>query len=426
MHHFRMAALVLLSIAAACSETSEPSPPTFQVAPMQQWSGGNVTIRSGLFDRSGALPTITAEGVAMILIREDDTTVTATLPALPSMDATIQVSDGGKQYTLGVIHVSGFRTRNFATPGFIWDPLIDTAANGAPVAISSTFNQPAQGSISIVDLRTAQTAVETGVQAPWLDYAHGVGGSYQSGHLILRDSTGELGDWQVRPTLAHSDTVPAVIFSRTAHRLANQVWLFASNHETWVRRSGAPDIMARQEDPWGIALSQAADRAVMNSFFTVLGGSPVFQMSTGDTVYRLPVGPRGAAFTSDGSTLFVVGEALPPGGKILKVNAATGAILASGGPPVAVSMAGLVLSADESRIFVGAMTDSIPEVLVFDASNLNLVGHLAATPGTACSSCGSNLLFQAALAMDEATGTLFVVSQGEPALIWEFDLLPSP
>ncbi len=387
---------------------------------------GNLTIRSGLFDRSGALPTIMAEGIAMTLIRQDDTTVTATLPALPSVDATIQVSDGGKQYTLGVIHVSGFRTRNFATPGFLWEPLIDTAANGAPVAISSTFNQPTQGSISLVDLRTAETAVETGVQAPWLGNTHGVGASYQSGHLILRDSTGALGDWQVWPTLAYSDTVPAVIFSRTAHRLANQVWLFSSNHQTTVRRSGAPDIVVSQEDPWGIALSQAADRAVMNSSFTAVGGAPVFQMSTGDTVYRLPVGPHGSAFTSDGSTLFVVGEALPPGGKILKVNAATGAILASGGPPVAVSMAGLVLSADESRIFVGAMTDSIPEVLVFDASNLNLVGHLAATPATACSSCGANHLFQAGLALDEVTGTLFVVSQGEPAPIWEFDLLPAP
>ena len=416
--------MLLAAVLAGCS--SEPSPPTFVVSPSQQWSGGELTIRSDAFRGRNFPPGITAGGIFMGVFLVNDTTVVAYLPpGLPTGSVPLVLHDGSSTFELGSVDVFGFRARTQASPGFLWEPLIHTAANGAPVAVAGLFTQPAQGSIGIVDLRTAQTAVETGVQPPQWANAHGVGASFQSGHLILRDSTGTLGDWQVRPTLVYADTVPTVAFSRQVARLADQVWVFTSNHTTTVRRSGAPDILVQQEDPWGFHLSAAADRALMNSGLTVAGGSPVFRMSTGDTVFRLPIGVRGAAFSQDGQTLFVVGENGINPDEILAVSAATGAVIGNANLSTNLLKAsGLALSADGSHIFVGAMKDSIPQVLVFDAGSLNQIGHLAATTATACSSCGANLLFQAALAVDDATGTVFLVSQGEPALIWEFDALP--
>jgi hypothetical protein len=56
---------------------------------------------------------------------------------------------------------------------------------------------------------------------------------------------------------------------------------------------------------------------------------------------------------------------------------------------------------------------------------MNYVGRMSAPVTAGCTACGQgNLLFQAALTVDDATGTVFLISHGDPALIWEFDMLP--
>ena len=107
------------------------------------------------------------------------------------------------------------------------------------------------------------------------------------------------------------------------------------------------------------------------------------------------------------------------------MDAATGTFLDSKALGFGLTASGVALSSTGEYAFVGAMVDSVPEFVVFAVSDtLNYLGRMSAPVNRACSSCGPNLLFQAGLAVDDATGTVFLVSQGEPALIWEFDLLP--
>jgi hypothetical protein len=420
------ASILLAAVLAGCS-SSEPNPPSFAVSPSQQWSGGTLTVRSSLFSGGAALPTVTAAGVVMAVARVNDTTITATLPSdLPTQSAPITIVVGSKHYEVGPVDVIGFRFRTQATPGFLWEPLIRTSPSG-PVAVAGLYTQPAGGAISIVDLRTGVTQVETGVQPPQWASAHGVGASFQPGHLILRDSTGALGDWQFQPTLTYADTVPSVIFSRQVARLADQVWLFSSNHMSTVRRSGASDILVSQEDPWDLHLSPAADRALQNSWVTSIGGTPVFQLSTGDTVFRLGIGVHGAAFSADGTKLFVAGLGNSTAYGLWILDAATGTPLHQISLPFSANstrLAGVGINSSETTLFVGALEDSVPEVLVYDAGTLDFLGRMAASSSTACVSCLLMLPDGGILTVDDSTGTIFLVVQGEPALIWQFDLLP--
>jgi outer membrane protein assembly factor BamB len=232
-------------------------------------------------------------------------------------------------------------------------------------------------------------------------------------------------EWQFDPVLSFADTVPNVAFSRSVARLSAGVWLFTSNHTTVVRRAGGPDILVPIEEPWGFHLSAAADRAILNSVLTA-DGTPVLQMSTGDTLFRLPpITLSGAAFNAGGSMLFALGDDGTGGERLWAFDAATGAVRDSEPIPAGFTGSGVALS-DYGHAFVGAMADSVPHVIVFATAGdtLSFQGIMGAPASSACSSCGSNLLFQAAILADNVTPTLFLVSQGEPALIWEFDLLP--
>ena len=56
---------------------------------------------------------------------------------------------------------------------------------------------------------------------------------------------------------------------------------------------------------------------------------------------------------------------------------------------------------------------------------MSYVGRMSAPVTAGCTLCAQgNLLSQAALTVDDATGTVFLISHGDPALIWEFDMLP--
>ncbi len=420
---------IAIPVVAACSDPPErPNDPAeFSISPARQWSGGAITIRSSLFTGRADLPAILVDGLDATVNRIDDSTVGVTLPILPSQTgAPVKVVEGATAYNVGTIVITGFRSRAGATPGFLWEP-VGVQEAGGPAVVGGTFSQPGTGGITLVDLRTGQSRIETGVAPAYWSSGHGAGVSYQPGHLILRDSSGAVGDWQVTPTLAHVDTIPAVTFSRSVARLSPDVWLFTSNHTTMVRRTGNPDISVPMEDPFGFHLSSAADRAVLSTS-QALGGVPVFAMSTGDTLFRLSLpGLAGAAFRSDGGRLFLTAGSGGPATEVQLVNAATGALIDSKPVPPGFEAFGVALSAAGDRLFVAMMADSVPHLAVYatDGDSLAQVGMLGATDATACSSCGSNMLYQALLVLDEATGTIFLASQGEPALIWAFDILPA-
>jgi DNA-binding beta-propeller fold protein YncE len=146
-------------------------------------------------------------------------------------------------------------------------------------------------------------------------------------------------------------------------------------------------------------------------------------MSTGDTLYRLPMPSLGgAAFTSDGATLYVASGQYPNNEQILSVNAATGAVTAQGSLPAGLDANDIALDATASHLFVAVRHDDVPEVLVYDTGSLSLVGRLTGLPDAMCLYPG----YDVAIAVDDGSSTVFVVNgtNSISTCIWEFDMVP--
>ncbi|MEO8295880.1 MAG: hypothetical protein ABI613_10235 [Gemmatimonadota bacterium] len=421
-NHFR--SWFALILVAGCRDGSGPGNPDFLVTPGSQWSGGTIQVQSHLFVGLPTLPTISAGGLSMSVTRSDDSTLSAVLPILPSGNAAIEVDAGSDHFNLGNVQIAGFRRRVSASSGFAFEPVIATFAPAAgPVAVAGIF--PPDGSLGLVDLRTAVVSVVSGVEPPDFVNGHGAGVSFTPRNFILRDSTGALGEWQVYPTLAYVDTTPDLALTRQIAHLHDQVWIVTHTHLTDLLRPGQPDSSIQIEDPWRISLFPAADRAVINGGY--IGRAPVFEMSTGNVAYTIPIDAiAGAASTSNGSRLFVVGDSVGET-QVRMLDASTGSVIQKLAVVSGDFVSGLALSANGLQLFMGTLVDSLPGVIVFDvgANSLTLAGRLIAATDAACPA-NCNALVDAAVVEDAGSGTIFLVSLGDPGLIWEFDLRAFP
>jgi hypothetical protein len=322
------------------------------------------------------------------------------------------------------VTVAGFRRRRNVSPGFVGEPVLGTFAGG-PYLIAGQYAQHSGGSITVVDIGQAAQRVEIGVQQPDASRGHGVGVSYNPFNVILRDSTGALGEWQVFPTLAWVDTVATYpFFTRSMARLSSTVWLVTENHQTQILRSTAPDIQVQIEDPFRFHLSTALDRAILSAGYQE--GAVVFAMSTGDTVYRLPFNfVGGAAFDETGGILYVLarqGFAFD-NPVLLAVDAGTGSVRNQLALPHNLETGWLVFRPGTPGIILVGVTDNgVQGLLIVDAEGFQIAGRLLVPGSVACTDINCSL-FSSTLAADNRTAWL--VSPGEPALIWEFDLLPA-
>ena len=412
----------LASLLGGCSDAADPAPPPpeFAVSPAAQWAGGTVLVRSRFFDGLDSLPPVTAAGVEMATVRVDDSTVAATLPTLSTQSAAVEVIDGTTHYPVGAVGVVGFRTHWIANPVAFGNPVL-IKATGGPLGFAGLWPQPSGGAVGIVALDQQRVILAPGVQPVDVNALRGVGVTYDSSRYILRDGAGTIAEWRLIPGPTLVDTVPSFLQSplaRTIIRLSEGVWLNTHNHVTDVIRSGAPTISIQIEDPWAYTLSVPADRAVVSGAYG--GAAMVFRMSTGDTLYRIPITTvGGAAFTSDGSTLYAISGSFSGTEQILVVNAGTGVVTDQAETPPGSFVLGLALAAAESRILIAVQNGAVPEILIYDIGSMNLVGHLVAPDST-----GGNIpgWLDAAIVADDVTSVIYVMGAG--GNIWEFDMLP--
>ncbi len=83
---------------------------------------------------------------------------------------------------------------------------------------------------------------------------------------------------------------------------------------------------------------------------------------------------------------------------------------------------GLALATNETRILVLGQVGEVPEILVYDAATMTLVGRLLAPSTAGCDCIG---WLDAALIAGHAPETIYVMGYGGNAtVIWEFDMLP--
>lgn len=402
----------------ACSDASEPTPPMpeFAVSPARQWAGGTVLVRSQFFSGLDSLPPVTAAGVEMLTTRVDDSTVSATLPSLPTQTAAVEVLEGSTRYLVDSVRIVGFRAYWVTSPTVFGNPVLIRSTGGA-FGVAGVYPQPPGAAVGLVALEPRHVILEPGVRPVDATSLRAVGVTFDSSRYILRDSAGMIAEWQLIPGPLLVDTVPSFLqsaFARIIVRLSEGVWLNTHNHSTDVIRPGLPTFAVQIEDPHHFTLSKAADRAIANGGYAS-PGALVFQMSTGDTLYRVPAGRvSGAAFTADGGTLYVGTN------EIVVVRASDGTVLNQTPRPVEVwEILGLALARSDSRLLMAVQEGSAPTILVYDASTLELLGRLEA-PIEAASNVGGWL--DADIIADDATSTAYVMGAG--GYIWEFDLLP--
>ena len=411
---------------AACNDPPQgPSPvPDFRVTPAQQWSGGEVTIVSALFHDGQTLPNVSVGGVPVSVTRQDDSTVSVLLPVLSSGVAPIIVKDGKRSYDIGAVEIAGYTGRHYGSPGLNGQLVIAQGGLG-PVVLGDIPNFPQPPAIAEFDPATQLVIARSGVSSP-SDFVYGIGLTEDPDVYILRDSTGLVGLWRLWPTLAFVDTALSGFkgqFLRQIARFSQDVWLTTGSHDLTVT-TNSTSYYLQAEGISHVYLSPRGDRATIG-VNKVIAGVPVFDMATGDTAYRLPILSVGAAqFSADGSRLYAV-ENFAGGTSplhLLTVDATSGTTLNETALPGNAGAMGLALNRSETQIFVGAMVDTLPAVLVYDATSFNLLGTLQATAADHCT-CSSSLVIPMILMADDGAGKLYVVGVGAPAPVWSFDIL---
>jgi hypothetical protein len=292
--------------------------------PDSQWSGGVVSIRSASFVGRASLPTVLVGGTEAVATRADDSTLSVRLPVLPTQSATLAVLDGLAGYQVGTVQIRGLRTTDY--PSFSSVPLWGTPTfvrvGAAPFAIGAAF-QPGgpEGTLGLLSPRTGQISTYPGLR--YFRFDVGPGQSYVTGNLILHDAAGNAGEWRVLPDTAFVAAAPNPPGVWSTIRLSPTTWLHADKQKVVVQRDGLPDVAIPTGQAVNSYLSAPTDRALL----TATQGSPVFAMSTGEVAYSLVVAPaRSAAFTDDGTALFVSGDSARSAPVLQRIDPVSGAV----------------------------------------------------------------------------------------------------
>lgn len=419
----RAAMPVAIGFILACA--SDPSSPPdhtgpITIAPLTQWSGGTVTATSDqLLDFPGT-PVITGGTDTLAFTQADDTTITITLPSVPSgLVELVLHGTGSDSLVLGEVEVVGFSGVHLAeravggdaTP---WPSMHPTGILGIDINENVAFLDATTGAVTTFGVHTP----------PNLFYAPGT--SYRPDIIVnLASPTGGVVIWKL--DMAGSaivlDSIPLGYGDRKLFELAPSTWLQTNHHGIWIYKSvdnGATYTYPYREDDgdeeaWAVVYSPDRKFGVVLSLGTD-SGAPVFDLTTGGLIYRVPsiLRPRGAAFTDDGE-LYLSGSDRQTG-SILRLDAATGNVIDSVGIGKGESDA-LAWDSQTDWIF---LMNAHHELRIYDRS-LKPVATLQVPEGVAlCTGC-----FHAFIIPDAGHRKVRVIWEVEPT-ITTFDLLPTP
>jgi DNA-binding beta-propeller fold protein YncE len=272
--------------------------------------------------------------------------------------------------------------------------------------------------------------LETGSQRayPGFDnWAFRLGPSYRGDHVVvMHDTTGMLGEWELWPNLQLLDTVRlASNLPWIAAAVGPNAYLLAYHNETIAQFPGVTRSFGLIS-PSHIVLSDSQQRAIVAGHWS--DGIPVFDTGIGDTAFTVPLQLlNGAVFSHDGTRLYLVGsdQVLDGLTRLILVNAGSGAPLGEDTLPATNEGYAVALAPSEGFLFVLAKMDSLPQVLVFDSETLTLVGTLIVPhPWSAPCTFSTSICSQGVISIDESTRTLYLAIPGNTAtVIHRFDLL---
>lgn len=402
---------------------NDPSSPPVRfgpvtIAPLTQWSGGTVTATSDqLFDFPGT-PVITAGSDTLAFTQTDDTTLVVTLPPAPSglLDLVLHGA-GSDSLILGEVEIVGFSgilpaERTVGGEPVPWPQSHPTGILGIDINENVAFLNASTGHITTFGVHTPRN----------LSYAPGT--SYRPDVIVnLASPTGGIVLWKLdmAGSAVMLDSLPLGHSYRKVFEIAPWTWLVTSHHAVWTYKSfdnGATytqtyDDGQEDEEAWAVVYSPDRKFGVVLSLGTG-SGAPVFDLTTGDLMYRVPsvLRPRGAAFTDDGE-LYLSGSDRETG-SILRLDAATGTVIDSIGLGIAESDA---LAWDSQTNWIYAM-NAHHELRIYDRS-LNLIANLQAPKGVTL--CGQGC-YHASIIPDAGHRKVYVMWDVDKR-ISTFDLL---
>jgi hypothetical protein len=434
------AAVLTSFVTAACGESVQPEIPAFSATPSTQWSGGAMTLHSSFFVDREPLPAVTSDdGDTLALVRQDDSTVTATLPRGPSGPVTLSMQTGSRSYAVAGVERVGYREMRTQTgPGFqgVLEPA-DSA--GIPIvfgAISTDINGY-RAPIVRLKVPSAQSSLLVPTLRQPDNVFYGMAPSVTRGVFAVRDSTDTLRMARLtdNPPVVLGTAAIRFTSTRQVAQLNDSIWLMTASHYTFTyvaRDTSVSMIMnVASESPYRVFLSPRGDRTTLNTLVSgTEGGIPVFDNATGTLAYRLPFpAVDAAAFSPDGARLYVAGGHDAPD-SLVAVDATTGAVQA--GPvklPDDLLATGTAYRATDNQLLVGATSGAngirtTLYLLIYRASTLELLGKLPST--YECEFGAKEECFDGVVTVHDAADKAYLVNTGSPTRIMTFDLLRNP
>lgn len=410
----RWASLILLIAVSGCADSTEPvRQETHTVSPKVLWAGGEVNVQSTVFGR-GEIPQLLAAGDTLDPLRWIERGAVYRLPSTPSQMLPLQLLHEGVRYELGDVEVVGFRER------------VESPALYSQIPAPFPWDHPrwilgydAQGSVGLLDVSTGQlTSYPQIQQIP--GYAPGL--SIHPGEIVVLINRDSVAVWALGNQSAELERAKVGHNWRHVWRLADGAWLSTAHHLSWTQDSTGQHTFYGLESPWSIVFSPQGNRAVMILSASPLG-LPVFDPRTADTVYTVEGvnGITGAAFSNDGSTLF-----LQRAGTTMRIDAMDGTILVTHTDSTRGGGA-LVIDPSGDRVYsigdyaTGTIENQVLTVTVLDATTLGVLGQMESSITGKCMKafCVPVII--------EDTRTLYVVQGGSlttaPSEIIMFDLL---
>lgn len=418
----RISALFLVLLAGCMGDnnvTSSTGPLVFTLSADSAWSGGSVSVTATRFAELAYPPVFVSGTDTVTATRVGDSTYTLRIPIGAAGPVPIAIQEGTRRFEVGTVERAGFREVQWYTPGFDFSMQVQARRHGVPVVLG---NGPSGITLAYPSLHRSERI--TGLRAP--DSYYGIGQSFRGDEFVLRDSTGAVGIWELWPAprlrtpwpSSRSRARQGTVMSPTTFLEVFSHWTQTMDTTSPARGFGPFDT----EDCWNVHLSPRGDRVVLRSVASN-AGVPVINSLTGDTAYTIPrMRSLGAAgFTADGSEFFASGY-YPPSDSLRRIDATTGAILASAALPGAGPW-NLEVDPGGRYVYLHLNADCRPRIVVYDATTMAMVGDLRVPLSVDPMRC-DNSTWEGMLVLDTAPNRLYVVWNGEPFPVFEFTVLP--
>ena len=420
-----MVFLAAIAGLGSCSDPASVLPGDVEIRLMTPvaWPGSEVVLRSSAFADYAELPDVLLGDDTLTVVRQDDSTVSATLPAT-SGDYEITVRLAGGQRT-GTLRVAGLRDE---TPIIALSGWALPTAPGSPVLLAY-----GESTLIQVDVRTA-AVVDLGIPVKPTCLLS-VGPTYRPGAAVASKRADCFGSrnmsWQVNPVgLLDSSATLSASYLRA--ELSAGLWLVAGAHRFEFAPAPASQPLGgyAMEELERLIFSPDKQQVLPISWGRNTGDYPVYNAATGEESFDIGVDwVASAQFSGDGDTIFMVARTPgPDGGRVFAASAANGSLHRFSARS---DLMGYDLLIHPTRPLIFVITHDGPTIAVFDRATLAQLAVLTVPvdPGKA----GNQLT----LAIDEATDRLYVLSirnfaisgsffdPGSVSRVWEFDLAPS-